>query len=70
MKPILEKSSNKVWNQKTFNLIFFSFSDDWLKTCQIDEPNFDECSKESIQGLFKQLAVGKKNYSAFISNEL
>lgn len=37
----------------------YILSDDWLKTCQIDDPNFDACSRESIQGLFKQLTTGE-----------
>lgn len=37
----------------------FIITDDWLKTCQIADPNFEACSRESIQGLFKQLAIGK-----------
>lgn len=41
---------------------------DWLKTCQIDDPGFEECSKESIQGLFKQLAVGKADICVSASN--
>lgn len=37
---------------------------DWLKTCQIDDPNFEACSRESIQGLFKQLAIGIEGFTA------
>lgn len=42
-------------------LIFNFRIADWLKTCQIDDPGFEDCSRESIQGLFKQLALGKAN---------
>ncbi|XP_031620599.1 protein takeout [Contarinia nasturtii] len=38
--------------------------DDWLKTCQIDDPNFEACSRESIQGLFKQLTTGIEGFTA------
>lgn len=33
-------------------------SADWLQTCQIKDPNFVECSTESIQKLFRKLVTG------------
>lgn len=34
-------------------------TDEFIKTCQIDDPNFEACSRESIQILFKKLVTGK-----------
>lgn len=44
--------------------IFFLgiLTEDWLKTCQIDLPNFEDCSRESVQGLFEKLATGEKSF--------
>lgn len=50
-------------NYTIFMFVFFvAHLADWVKTCQIDDPAFEECSRESIQGLFKQLAKGKVFY--------
>lgn len=42
---------------------FVNVSEDWLTTCQIDDPGFDDCSRKSIQGLFKQLSIGEYAWS-------
>lgn len=40
-------------------ILIWIFAGDWLRTCQIDDPNFEACSRESIQGLFSQLTKGE-----------
>lgn len=40
-------------------MIYSLFTDEFIKTCHIDDPNFEECSRESIQILFKRLAAGE-----------
>lgn len=48
---------------KKKTIYIFRFTEDWLKTCQIDDPNFEACSRESVQGLFKQLTLGEYKHT-------
>lgn len=60
-------SSGQVQCNSFIYLLYFS--DEFIKTCQIDDPNFEACSRESIQVLFKKLVTGKKANSVEVRSQ-
>nr|CAD7406854.1 unnamed protein product [Timema cristinae] len=44
--------------QVHFGLGLIKEKPDWIKTCFYKQPDFEECNKESVQGIFSKLSEG------------